>query len=109
MPGAAAHSRSARGTVGAVALTASLLGWALLAVLERRTTRAQMAWTWTAVTVLLVSLAGPLTAEASVPAKTTLVVMHLAVAAVLIPTLRRSRMPADPVPGATPKKAAQYR
>jgi predicted permease len=73
--------------VGAT-LIASLLGWALLAVLERRTPRARTIWTVVAVVVLLVSLSLPLTAGIAASTKVALAAMHLAVAAVLIPTLR---------------------
>ncbi|MEV0090008.1 DUF6069 family protein [Streptomyces sp. NPDC050738] len=76
----------------ATALGVSLLGWGALAQLERRTTpsRALRVWTWTAVTVLLLSLLPVLTSEAGAAAKTVLPALHLAVAAVLIPLMRRS-------------------
>ncbi|PZF79492.1 hypothetical protein C1I92_30935 [Jiangella anatolica] len=66
----------------AAALTMSLAGWALLARLGRRV------WTRVAVTVLVLSLSGPLVAEADTDAKVYLTLMHLAVGAVLIPGLR---------------------
>lgn len=72
------------------ALVAALAGWALLAVLERTTRRPRAAWTWTAATVLALSLAGPLTSSSSGPAGTlTLVAMHLVTGAVLIGLLPR--------------------
>lgn len=77
-------------TVVAVALSGSLLGWALLALLERRTARARTLWTGVALAVLLLSLTGPLTAGAAAATKAVLVLMHLAVAAVLVPALRHS-------------------
>jgi len=46
----------------AISLTASLLGWALLALLERvRAPDARRMWTFTAVVVFVLSLFGPLT------------------------------------------------
>jgi len=77
----------------AVSLLASLLGWGLLAGLEARTQRAGTIWTITAGVVLLLSLAGPLTAAVTTAAAVTLVVLHLSVAAVLIPLLRRTASP----------------
>ncbi len=78
------------GLVLAVSLLASLLGWGLLAGLERRTRRTGTVWTVAASVVLLLSLAGPLTAAVTTGAKVSLVVLHLSVAAVLIPLLRRT-------------------
>jgi hypothetical protein len=85
---------AAGSTVGPLAvvgttLLAALLGWALLAVLERRTARARRIWTITAGAIALLSLTGPLTSGASPAVTATLVAMHVAVAAVLIPTLPR--------------------
>ena len=76
-----------------VSLLASLLGWGLLAVLERRTRRAGIVWTVVAGAVLLLSLAGPLTAAVTTGGKVSLVLLHLSVAAVLIPLLRRTAVP----------------
>jgi hypothetical protein len=69
-------------------LIASLAAWGLLAVLERRTSRARVIWTVVAAVVLLVSLSLPLTAGTTSASKTALALMHIAAAAVLIPTLR---------------------
>lgn len=72
------------------ALAASLAGWGLLALLERLTRRASTIWTSTAVVALVVSfgpLLGPGTATA---ARIVLVLLHLTVAAILIPALARS-------------------
>jgi len=71
-------------------LAASLAGWGLLAILERRFARARVIWTAIAIAVLLASLSVPLSAGATTTAKVSLAMMHLAVAAVLIPTLRRA-------------------
>lgn len=74
--------------VAGFTLTISLLGWGTLALLERYLQRAITAWSVLAVTVLLLSFAPILLAEASVGTKTTLALIHLTVAAILIPTLR---------------------
>lgn len=71
-------------------LTASLLGWGFLTLLERRTPRARTIWSRIAIVVLLVSLSLPLSAGANISTKAVLALMHLAVAAVLIPGLRRN-------------------
>jgi len=73
--------------VGAT-LAASLCAWGLLALLERRTSRAPTIWTVVAVVVLLVSLSLPLTAGVAVSTKAALALMHVAAASVLIPSLR---------------------
>ena len=67
---------------------ASLLGWGLLAMLERRTSRARTIWTVVAMAVLLVSLSLPLSAGTTASTKSVLAVMHMSAAAVLIPGLR---------------------
>ena len=76
--------------VTVVALASGLLGWALLALLEWRVPRAAAIWTAVALVVTLLSLAGPLTSATSAAAGAVLVGMHLVVAAVLIPVLRRT-------------------
>ena len=78
------------GAVLATSLAAALLGWALLAVLERWTTRARTIWTAIAAVLLLLSLAGPLTGALTTPAAVALVALHLVVGAVLILGLRRT-------------------
>jgi hypothetical protein len=76
--------------VALVTATAGLAGWALLALLERLTPRrARTAWTVVAAVALLLSLTGPLAATTA-GARTALVGMHLAAAAVLVPVLTRS-------------------
>jgi hypothetical protein len=66
-----------------------LAGWGLLALLERFTARPRTSWTVIAVGVGLLSLAGPLStiAPTTVTNGLSLALMHLAVAAVLIPGL----------------------
>lgn len=70
-------------------LIGSLAGWALLVLLERRTSRARTIWTAIAVVAVLLSLSLPLYAGVSTSTKITLAVMHAGVAAVLIPVMRR--------------------
>ncbi len=77
------------GYVAGAAAVASLLGWGLLALLERRTSRARTIWTAAAIVALLASLSLPLAAGATNSSRATLTLMHIAVAAVLIPALRR--------------------
>lgn len=73
-----------------VALAASLLGWAALAVLERFTARAVLIWTIAALVVLVASFLPLFGVEASGGSKIVLALLHVAVAAVLIPGLRRT-------------------
>ena len=87
--------------VAGTSLVVALAGWALLALLERFTARARTIWTAIALLVALLSLAGPLSALASTSAANAvaLALMHLAVAAVLIPGLAgTSPSPARPAP-----------
>ena len=74
----------------------SLVGWGLLALLERRTARALSIWTAVASVAVLVSVSLPLTVGVSASTKITLALMHGAVAAVVIPAMRGgSRSHAD--------------
>ncbi|HUZ68797.1 MAG TPA: DUF6069 family protein [Candidatus Saccharimonadales bacterium] len=86
--GNASAQTIAVGFVMGATLAASLMGWALLAILERRTPRARTIWTAIAVLALLASLSLPLYAGIAGSTKVGLALMHLAAAAVLIPTLR---------------------
>lgn len=76
--------------VAANAVIASLAGWGLLAALERFTSRAAGVWTAIALVATLLSLSGPVTGGLTTATTVTLVIMHLVVAAVLIPLLRRT-------------------
>jgi predicted permease len=71
-------------------VAAALLGWLLLAVLERRTPRARRIWTTAALAALVASLALPLTAATTTSAVVSLVAMHLAVGAAVIPAMART-------------------
>jgi hypothetical protein len=75
------------GQVIGVSLAAALLGWLLLAVLDKRTSRARGLWVGAALAALIASLALPLTAATTSAADMGLIVMHLVVAAVVIPTM----------------------
>ena len=76
----------AAGQVIGVAIAASLLGWLLLALLERRTPRARRRWT----SITLASLALPLAIATTTSAVAGLVVMHVAVGAAVIPAMART-------------------
>jgi hypothetical protein len=66
-----------------------VLGWASLAVLERFTRRSRAIWTILASAVLVLSLPPIFLEDATAATKIALVLVHAAVAAVLIPALRR--------------------
>ncbi|WBB59645.1 DUF6069 family protein [Streptomyces sp. WMMC500] len=80
-----------------IALLASLAAWGLLAALERcGVRRVRAVWTGAAVTVLALS-ALPLTGDGmTAGTRTALALMHLTVAAVLIPGLRATAAAATP-------------
>jgi hypothetical protein len=59
-------------------------------MLERRTPHGLAVWTTVALVVTIASLSLPAVAGITAAAATALALMHLAVAAVLIPALRRS-------------------
>jgi hypothetical protein len=77
--------------VAVVTLAVSLLAWGVRALLERLTRRATAVWTVLAVIVLLASILPPLGVEATGATKAILMLMHVAVAAVLIPALNSPR------------------
>lgn len=72
------------------ALVNGLLGWGLLALLESRVRNGRRIWLGIAAAVVLLSLLGPILQAANAAAAATLVVMHLAVAAVVVPGLTRT-------------------
>jgi Family of unknown function (DUF6069) len=76
--------------VALATIVAGLAGWVLLAALERFTPRARGLWTVAATVGPVVSLAGPLGSGVTTGAKLSLMGMHLAAAAILIPLLARS-------------------
>jgi hypothetical protein len=73
-----------------VTVIAGLTAWALLALVERFSRRAAAIWSWIAGAVLLMSLLGPIGSALTTGTATTLVAMHLAAGAVLIPLMARS-------------------
>jgi hypothetical protein len=75
------------GQVIGVTVAASLLGWLLLALLERRTAHARPLWTTIALAALAASLALPLAAATTTSAAAALIVMHLSVGAAVIPAM----------------------
>jgi hypothetical protein len=78
------------GQVVGTALVAGLLGWLLLAGLDRRVPRPRTAWTAAALLVLAVSLALPLAAATTTSAAIALIVLHLLVGAVVVPGMART-------------------
>jgi len=84
----AGHTQTiAIGQVIGVTVAASLLGWLLLALLERRTPHARLLWTTIALVALAASLAMPLAAATTTSAVVGLVVMHVTVGAAVIPAM----------------------
>ncbi len=81
------------GQVTGVAAAASLLGWLLLTLIERRTPRARLAWTATALAALAASLALPLATATTGSAVAGLIALHLAVGAAVIPAMARTARP----------------
>jgi Family of unknown function (DUF6069) len=75
------------GEVIGVTVAASLLGWLLLALLERRTSHARLLWSITALTLLAASLALPLAAATTTSAAAGLIVLHVTVGAAVIPAM----------------------
>ncbi|MGD0067977.1 MAG: DUF6069 family protein [Streptosporangiaceae bacterium] len=75
------------GQIIGVTVAASLLGWLLLALLQRRTAHARLLWTTTALAVLAASLALPLAAATTTSAIAGLIVMHMTVGVVVIPAM----------------------
>ena len=75
------------GQVIGVTVAASLLGWLLLALLERRTPRSRLLWTTIALAALAASLALPLAVATTTSAAVGLIVMHLTVGAAVIPAM----------------------
>lgn len=84
---------------------AAFLGWGTLALLERVATRARRIWAAIATLALVVSLAGPLSGSGiSAGNRTSLLLMHLAVGAILIPGMLRTTPPPE---GTNSREAGQ--
>ena len=75
------------GQVIGVAVAAALLGWLLLALLERRTPHARRIWTTIALAAVAASLALPAAAATTTSAVAALIAMHLIVGAAVIPAM----------------------
>jgi Family of unknown function (DUF6069) len=80
----------AAGQIIGVTVAAALLGWLLLAILERRSPHARPLWTTITLAALAASLALPLTAATTTSAAAGLILMHLTVGATVIPAMARS-------------------
>jgi hypothetical protein len=78
------------GAIAVFALASALLGWALLAGLERVTSHAKPIWTAVALAVLAASFLPLIGVEASGGSKAVLALSHLAVGAVIIPVFRQT-------------------
>jgi len=78
------------GQVIGVTVAASLFGWLLLALLERRTPQARVRWTTIALVALAASLALPLAFATTTSAIAGLIVLHVTVGAAVIPALGRT-------------------
>jgi predicted permease len=83
------HTIAADQVIG-VTVAAALLGWLLLAILERRTPGARPLWATSALVALAASLALPLATATTAAATAALIVMHLTVGAAVIPTMART-------------------
>lgn len=86
-PGSTTRAPLGLALVLVTAAVASLAGWALLALLERLTRRAGAIWTGVALVVLVATM--PYAPGFTATERVVLGAMHLAVAAVLVPGLRR--------------------
>ncbi|MHA7293625.1 DUF6069 family protein [Arthrobacter sp. HLT1-21] len=67
-----------------------LVAWGLLLLLQRYLRNGKRIWMIVAVVVLVLSMAGPLTAEASTATKAVLMLMHVLVGATLVVGLPRA-------------------
>ncbi|MFJ8107267.1 DUF6069 family protein [Streptomyces sp. NPDC096132] len=90
-PGSTSTTELPFPTVVVAVAVVSLLGWGLLALLERFAPgRARTVWTAAAAAVVVLSLFAPLFAEGLTAGnRVTLVLLHLTVGALLIPAFRR--------------------
>lgn len=87
------------GTVIAASLVAGLLGWASLIAVEHFTTRGASLWVWIATAAALLSLGGPLSGEGVTTAnRVALVLLHAAVALVVIPLMFKTSRPSQTTP-----------
>ena len=86
-----ASQQLSAGTVIAAALIGSALGWAVIGLLERWTDHPRRIWAVGAPVALLVSLGAPLSGHGiSAGNRLSLILMHIAVAGVVIPLYHRT-------------------
>lgn len=78
------------GAVAAVTLLSTLAGWALLAILERWTTRPRTIWITSAIAVAIASLAPLLSNGTTAGHRAALAALHVLVAAIYIPLMSRT-------------------
>ena len=83
------------GFVVVTTLLAALVGWGALAILRRLSHRARSVWTILALAALLLSLIPLATSQATASTRVFLALMHIAVAAVLVPGLRAASAARD--------------
>jgi hypothetical protein len=98
-PGAAEPADIVAVQVIAASVVWGLLGWALLALLERFTARARTIWMWIALVAFVLSFITPLTtASMTTGTRIALSIMHVAVAAVVIPVFLRTSKDSERAP-----------
>jgi heme A synthase len=88
-PGSSPTTVALGPAIGAAA-TSTLLGWATLALLEKRASRPRRTWVAVAVAALVVSLSLPVAFATTASAALGLAALHVAVAAVAITGLART-------------------
>ncbi|HUZ77844.1 MAG TPA: DUF6069 family protein [Chloroflexota bacterium] len=101
MPAGNGHALAEIGpvTVAVASAVLSLLGWGVLALLERVTSHARGIWRVMAPLALIASLGMPLSGTGVTAAnRVVLVLMHLVVAAIVVPLLYRTSPPAKQQP-----------
>jgi hypothetical protein len=87
-PGKAAEHQLILPEIAVLTLVFALLGWGTLALLEHFTRRARAAWTTLAGAVLALSFVPIALEQASTSTKVMLTLIHIAVAAVIVPAFR---------------------
>jgi hypothetical protein len=99
-PGSGPTSVALGATIGAAA-TATVVGWAVLAVVEKRVSGPRRTWVTLAVAALAVSLGLPAAFATTTAAAIGLAAIHVAVAAVAITGLARTATTGRPAAAAT--------
>jgi hypothetical protein len=83
------------GSVFFASAAMAFAGWALLAILERRTVNARKIWTVLAIIMCVTSLGSPIFSGIGTGARLGLASLHLIVGATVILGLRRTALPAS--------------